>query len=42
MPDDAWDEYEALELLSEVCADGIYFDFRDGDLMLLGPESDDY
>lgn len=34
MPDDAWDEEEALDLLDRVTAEGFCWSFRDGDLLL--------
>jgi len=41
MPDDAWDEDEGLEWLNSACYDDTCFAFVDGDLVLLGPESED-
>ena len=35
MPDDAWDEEEALDRLSGYCDEGCYFTFDDGDLLLV-------
>lgn len=35
MPDDAWDENEAIELLNARCEEGIHFDFHDGDFCLI-------
>ena len=40
MPDDAWDEYEAIDLLNELCEDGICWEFSDGDLVLTTIEED--
>ena len=39
-PDDAWDDREALELLNELCEDGVCWEFRDGDLVLTTIEED--
>jgi hypothetical protein len=35
MSDDAWEEDEALEWLNRACEDGCWFEFVDGDLMLV-------
>jgi hypothetical protein len=35
MPDDAWDEYEALNLLNDATPDDRIWLFWDGDLMLM-------
>ena len=39
--DDASEEYEALDILNSEICDGVYFDFVDGDLLLVreGDES---
>lgn len=41
MPDDAWDENEALDLLNELaCDESVFFEFSDGDLVLSEQESE--
>ena len=35
MSDDAWEEYEALDVLNSQCVEGCYFDFVNGDLLLV-------
>jgi hypothetical protein len=35
MSDDADEEYAAIEALNAVCSDDVYFEFMDGDLMLV-------
>lgn len=36
MSDDAWEENDALAMLNDdACSHGVYFDFVDGDLLLL-------
>ena len=34
MPDDAWDEGQALEVLQGVTEEGLFWEFKDGDLVL--------
>ena len=34
MPDDAWDETEALDILNAHTEDGAYWELHDGDLLL--------
>lgn len=34
MPDDCWDEYEALNILNEHTAEGLVWTFENGDLLL--------
>jgi hypothetical protein len=41
MPDDAWDEDEAIDLLNGICEDGVYFILENGDLLLLAEEREE-
>ena len=40
MPDDCWDEEEALEILTDHCCPGVRFELDGGDLMLAATEED--
>lgn len=40
MPDDAWDENEALDILNQFCADDVCFTFQDGNLVLSTTEEE--
>lgn len=42
MPDDCWDEYEALEALNELCTEDVCFEFYEGDLVLMPIETDEH
>lgn len=35
MPDDAWDEDEAIERLNDLCEPGVYFALCEGDVRLM-------
>lgn len=35
MSDDASEEYDAIDILNSHCADGVYFTFDSGDLLLV-------
>ena len=39
--DDAWEELEALDWLNRQCYDDTYFEFVDGDLMLVAIDEDE-
>jgi len=41
MSDDASEEDDAIDLLNEHCEGGVYFTFRDGDLMLVQEEEEE-
>lgn len=42
MPDDAWDELEALDILNDACEPGVHWEMVDGNLMLLTDEESDH
>lgn len=40
MPDDAWDEFDAIDILNGYCADGVAFEFVGGDLVLMALDNE--